>query len=161
MARKAQPAGKIGRNANLVENRRARRDYDLIEFFEAGIALSGTEVKSIRAGQVSINESYARIDEGQAWLCDLHVEPYEFGNIHNHEPRRQRRLLMHRAEIYNLSGRMARKGLTLVPMRLYLKRGKVKVELGLGRGKQARDKRETIKRREADIEARREMRRTH
>ena len=161
MARKEQPAGQHGRAANLVENRRARRDYELLEFFEAGLALSGTEVKSIRAGQVSINESFARIDDGQAWLCNLHVEPYEFGNVHNHDPLRERRLLMHRAEIHNLSGRIARKGLTLIPLRLYLKRGKVKVELGLGRGKQAQDKRETIKQREADIEARRQIRREH
>lgn len=141
----------------LAQNRKARRDYQVLETLEAGLALAGTEVKSIRLGRVSLDESFARIQGGELYIEQMHVQPYEFGNVHNHDPVRSRKALLHKAEIHKLAHRTAEKGLTLIPLRLYLKRGKVKLALGLCRGKQQQDKRETLKRRTADLEARREM----
>ena len=139
----------------IALNRRARHDYSIEETVEAGIALTGTEIKSIRAGKVSLSEAYARIDRGEAWLVGLTIAPYEGGNRLNHEPRRDRKLLLHRGEIDELLGRTKAKGLTLVPLRLYISgRGRAKVELGLARGKQQHDRRREIAQRDArrDVE---------
>ncbi len=145
------------REGALATNRRARHTYAILDRIETGIELRGTEVKSIRAGSASLQESFARVDGGQLYLEGMHVDPYRHGNVHNHDPRRSRRLLAHRAEIARLAGQVSLKGCTLVPLRLYLKRGRVKVELGICRGKLQADKRETLRRRTADREAERAM----
>ncbi len=139
----------------IASNRKARRDFHVLEKLEAGMELRGTEVKSIRAGKVSLDEAFARIEDGQVFLYGMHVQPYEHGNVHNHDPVRPRRMLLHSREIHRLLGQTTAKGNTLVPLRLYLRRGVVKVELGLCRGKQRADKREDLKRRTADREAER------
>jgi SsrA-binding protein len=141
----------------VATNRKARRDYQVLEKYEAGIELRGTEVKSLRDGKVSIAESYARIEDGEVFLHQLHIMPYEYGNVHNHDPVRVRRLLLHKHEIKTLFGKTAVKGNALIPLRIYFKRGKAKVELALCRGKQQQDKRETIKRKTAQREAERTM----
>ena len=125
---------------------------------EVGIVLSGTEIKSIRAGKVSLADAYARIDKGEAWLIGVHIAPWEAGNRYNHEPKRDRKLLLHRGQIDQLLGRTKAKGLTLVPLKLYItERGKAKLELGLGRGKQLHDRRRDIAAREARREVEREL----
>ena len=140
----------------IASNRKAFHDYFVLERFEAGIELFGTEVKSIRAGQVNLKDSYCTIREGELFVRGMHVSPYEKGNIFNRDPVRIRRLLMHKREIRKLQALSEQKGLSLIPLRLYLSpKGLVKVELGVCRGKAQEDKRETIKRREADLEARR------
>lgn len=137
----------------IVQNRMARRNYQILDTFEAGIALQGTEVKSLREpGSMTLKDSYADIRKGELFLVGAHINPYVQGNIHNHEPERPRKLLMHKREIEKLTQRIAEKGLTLIPLSLYFKRGMVKVQLGLGRGKNVHDKRETIKARESKIE---------
>jgi SsrA-binding protein len=143
---------------NLATNRRVRRDYEILESLETGIELRGTEVKSVRDGKVSLNESFASVEGRQVFAQNLRIEPYTHGNQFNHDPLRPKRLLLHRAEITRLGSHVAEKGLTLVPLRLYLKRGKVKLELGLARGKHQHDKREDLKRRTADREADRAIR---
>ena len=140
-------------------NRKARHEYDILETLEGGMVLTGTEVKSLRQGQASIKEAFADVQGGEIFLVDSHIPPYAFGNIHNHEPKRKRKLLLKGREIKRLAGKLAEKGLTLIPLRVYFRRGLAKVELGLGRGKKIRDKRETIKRREALREMDREIRR--
>ncbi|MBI4557843.1 MAG: SsrA-binding protein SmpB [Candidatus Hydrogenedentes bacterium] len=132
----------------VTENRRARHDYHILEKFEAGIELRGTEVKSLRAGQMTLKDSYADILNGQMYLVGAHISPYEKGNIYNHDPERQRRLLMHKREILRLHSRTAEKGLTLVPLRVYFKKGRAKVELALCRGKHHEDQRDTLRERE-------------
>ena len=129
-----------------------------MERFEAGLALTGTEIKSIRGGHVSLAEAYARIRDGELWLVGMHIAPYKEGSWLNHEPLRPRKVLMHRKEIDKLAGQMGEKGLTIVPLRLYFKRGMVKVELGLARGKKLWDKRSSIKERDAVREAARAVR---
>jgi SsrA-binding protein len=141
-----------------VDNRRARFEYFIMERFEAGLALTGTEIKSIRGGHVSLAEAYARIRDGELWLVGMHIAPYKEGSWLNHEPLRPRKVLMHRKEIDKLAGQMGEKGLTIVPLRLYFKRGMVKVELGLARGKKLWDKRSSIKERDAVREAARAVR---
>lgn len=141
----------------MAQNRRARHEFHIEETFEAGIELRGTEVKSLRAGEASLAESFAQIENREAWLRDLHIAPYRCGNQFNHDPKRPRRLLLHRREIEKLAGALATEGLTLIPLKIYFKRGRAKVEIGLCRGKHFEDKRETLKRREADREARRAM----
>ncbi len=141
----------------LVANRRARFSYEIQETFEAGISLMGTEVKSIRDGQANIKEAYADIRGGEVFLVGAHISPYEQGNLNNHEPLRERRLLLKAIEIKRLTGKVQEKGLTLVPLRLYLKGRLIKLELGVGRGKKLHDKRETIKRRDQDREVEREL----
>jgi SsrA-binding protein len=141
----------------IATNRQARRNYHISETHEAGIALRGTEVKSLRAGNVQLRDAYAKIVDGEVWLYNAHISPYEFGNIHNHDPLRPRKLLMHRQEIRRLCGKTAERGFTLVPTRMYFKRGKAKVELGLGKGKLLHDKREDIKARDAQLEMKRAM----
>ena len=146
----------MSENRNLVLNRKARHEYEILETFEAGIALSGTEVKSVRQGKASIGESYADIRGGEVWLVGAHISPYEQGSYANRDPLRDRRLLLHGKEIHRLTGKVVEKGLTLVPLRLYLKGPWVKVELGLARGRKARDKRAAIKERDLKREMERE-----
>lgn len=138
----------------VTVNRRATHDYFIDDRYEAGLVLTGTEIKSIREGRVNLREGYARIVNGEAWLTNVHIAPYEQGNRYNHEPLRDRKLLMHREEIAELIGRVRQRGYTVVPLQLYLKHGRAKVELGLARGKREFDKRESIAKREAqrDIE---------
>jgi len=134
----------------IVTNRRARHDYHVMDSFETGIALVGTEVKSLRvSGGMTLKDSYADIERGELFLVGAHINPYEQGNIYNHDPERSRKLLMHKREILKLGQRVAEKGFTLIPLRVYFKEGRVKVELGLCRGKQTIDKRVTIKERES------------
>jgi len=134
----------------IADNRRARHDYELLDRVEAGIVLSGTEVKSLRAGGATLQQAYADIRDGELWLVGAHIAEYGQGNIHNHEPDRARKLLLHRREIDSLLGKVQQRGLTLVPTRLYFKDGKAKVELALARGKERRDKRRDLAQRDAD-----------
>jgi SsrA-binding protein len=139
----------------IALNRRARHEYAVSETLEAGLVLTGTEIKSIRAGKVNLAEAYARIEHGEAWLIGAHIAPYEQGNRYNHEPRRTRKLLLHRDQIAELVGLTQAKGQTLVPLRLYIRDGRAKVELGIARGKKTHDKRRTI----AERDQRRELER--
>ena len=139
--------------ARTITNRKARHEYHIEETYEAGIALSGTEVKSIRAGKANLQDSYARVENGELILYNMHISPYEQGNRFNHEPKRPRKLLMHKREIMRLFGRTREKGLSLIPLKVYFKGSWVKVELALARGKKKYDKREDI----AERDARREM----
>jgi len=132
----------------LVSNRRARHDYEILETFEAGVVLSGTEVKSLRDGGGSLQEAYVTVKKGELWLVNASIAPYRFGNIANHEERRPRKLLMHRREIRRLKAATQEKGLALVPLSLYLKEGRVKLQLAQARGKKRHDKRASIKGRE-------------
>ena len=138
----------------IATNRKARFEYEILETFEAGMALLGPEVKSLREGRANLADAYATVRRGEALLVHLHISPYEQAGRDNPDPRRDRRLLLHRAEIRKLIGRTVEKGLTLVPVRMYLKDGKVKMAVSLARGKKMHDKRETIKRREIDRETR-------
>lgn len=140
----------------VAVNRRAQHEYALEETLEAGIVLTGTEIKSIRAGRVNLAEAYARIERGEAWLIGAHIAPYEQGNRNNHEPTRTRKLLLHRDQIAELIGRTQAKGFTLVPLKLYIRNGMAKLELGVGRGKKAYDKRRAI----AERDSRRELERS-
>jgi SsrA-binding protein len=133
----------------VSDNRQARFQYEILDTYEAGIELVGTEVKSIRAGRVNLRDGFALVRDGQVWLHNVHISPHKnVGQYFNHEPLRTRRLLLHREEIRKLIGKVEEKGLTLVPLKLYLKRGWVKVTLGLGRGKKLHDKRESLKRKQ-------------
>lgn len=145
-------------SGRITVNRRALRDYQVLERLEAGIELRGTEVKSIRAGHVSLVGSFARIENGEAILFGLNISPYDHGNQFNHDPERPRRLLLHKQEIRKLQAQAEQKGLSLIPLGLNFRRGRVKVDIGVCRGKQTHDKRETIKRRTADREAARAIR---
>ncbi len=136
----------------VITNRKARHEYFILESYEAGIALKGTEVKSLRNGDGNLNDAYAAVDHGEVWLLNMHISPYEHGTVNNHDPRRERRLLLTKKEIRRLIGRTGEKGLTLVPLRVYFKNGLAKVEIGLARGKKTYDKREDIKRREQERE---------
>ncbi len=142
----------------IASNRRARHDFDVLETHEAGLVLRGTEVKSLRDGRADLKESYARIERGEVWLLGCHISPYAQGNRANHDPLRPRKLLLHRGEINRLLGRVMEKGLTLVPLRLYFKHGRAKVELGLARGRKTLDKRQVIREREERREMQRAMR---
>jgi SsrA-binding protein len=141
----------------IAENRRARHDYELLERFEAGLVLTGTEVKSLRDGRVALGQAYAELRDGEAWLVNASIATYDQGNIANHEPERPRKLLLHRRELASLIGKVRERGLTLVPTRLYFKDGRVKVELALARGKERQDKRRDIAKREADRQIERAM----
>jgi SsrA-binding protein len=138
----------------VTENRKARHDYHVLETWEAGLVLLGTEVKAIREGRVNLRDSYARLDRGEIWLMNVHVSPYSHSSYDSHEERRQRKLLLHRDQIRKLTGHVTEKGLTLVPLRMYFKNGRLKVTLALVKGKQLHDKRETLRRREVDRETR-------
>ena len=138
----------------IADNRKAFHDYHVLDTWEAGVALLGTEVKAIREGSVNLRDSYARLENGEVWLMNLHISTYSHTGYAHHDERRQRKLLLHRHEIQKLMGRVVERGLTLVPLRMYLNKGRVKVALALVKGKQAHDKRETIRRREVDRETR-------
>jgi len=140
--------------ANIAENRKAYHDFHLLETFEAGLVLLGTEVKAIREGRVNLRDSFARVEDGEVFLYNVNISPYSHRGYADHEPLRRRKLLLHRTEIRKLIGRTVEKGMTLVPLRLYFKDGRVKVAISLAKGKKEYDKRETIKRREADRETR-------
>jgi SsrA-binding protein len=140
--------------ANIAENRKAFHDYHLLDTFEAGVALLGTEVKAIREGRVNLRDSFARVDNGEVFLYNVHISPYSHRGYADHEPLRRRKLLLHRHEILKLIGKTVEKGMTLVPVRMYFKKGRVKVAVSLAKGKKEYDKRETIKRRDADRETR-------
>ncbi len=144
----------------IATNRRARHEYHIEESLEAGLALTGTEVKSLRSGRASLGEAYARVERGEVWLHHLHIPPYDAGNIFNHDPLRRRKLLLHQREIRRLEGKASQKGYTLVPLRLYFSRGRVKVEIALARGKKLFDKRQAIGEREAGREMQRAVKRT-
>ena len=136
----------------VVQNRRARHDYHVLEKHEAGIELRGTEVKSLRAGHIVLKDSYADVTDGEMYLVGVHINPYEQGTAWNHEPERRRKLLMHKREIAKLAAQVAEKGYTLIPLSVYFKEGRAKVEIGLCKGKQTIDKRETIRDREVKRE---------
>ncbi len=140
----------------IARNKKARFDYEIIETFEAGIVLAGSEVKSLRQKKASIQESYARIKNGEVYITGMNIAVYEMANRFNHEPVHDRKLLLHRHEIKRLIGKVQEKGFTLVPLKLYFKNGKVKVELGLAKGKAKYDKRDSIKKRDVDRELQRE-----
>jgi SsrA-binding protein len=138
----------------IADNRKAHHDYHLLDTFEAGIALLGTEVKSIREGGANLRDSFARIEAGEVWIYNVHISAYRNRGYSDHDPTRRRKLLLHRQEIKKLIGKTTERGMTIVPVRMYLKNGRVKVAISLAKGKKAHDKRETIKRRETDRETR-------
>ncbi len=138
----------------IADNRKAHHDYHLLESFEAGVALLGTEVKSIREGGANLRDSFARIEGGEVWIYNVHIRAYSNRGYSDHEPTRRRKLLLHRQEIRKLIGKTVEKGMTLVPVRMYLKNGRIKVAISLAKGKKSHDKRETIKRRETERETR-------
>jgi len=142
----------------LAYNRKARYNYSVEESLECGIELRGTEVKSFRLGTFSFSDAYAKVEDGELWLIGLHVTPYRFGNIHNHDPARKRKLLVHRQDIKRLNRKVVERGLTLVPLSFYLKHGIIKLELGVCRGKKTVDKREDIKQRDQKRDAERAIR---
>ena len=142
------------RDKTVAQNRKARHDYFILDSFECGIVLTGTEIKSVRSGNLNLKDSYASIESGELWLFGVHISPYEKGTYYNHEPERDRKLLMHRHELIRLKGKIREKGLTLVPLSVYIKNGRrAKVELGLARGRTVHDKRDMI----ADRDAKRDM----
>ncbi len=153
--RKALQEEQRKHSAPAVDNRRARHEFHILESMEAGIALTGTEVKSIRQGGISLNEAYARMRDGELWLMGMHVPPYRQGSFSNVEPNRPRKLLLHKEQIARLGSRAAERGLTIVPLRLYFTRGRAKIEIGLAKGKKLWDKRETAARRDVERELRR------
>ncbi len=139
----------------ITMNRKARHEYEVMDTMEAGIVLAGTEVKALRDGRANLKDSYANVKDGEVFLYNMHISPYDFGNINNHNPTRVRKLLLHRKEIKKLIGKTQEKGLTLVPLKLYFKNGKVKVQLALAKGKKFYDKRHDIAKRESDRELKR------
>jgi SsrA-binding protein len=154
----ASPKSPAGGRATVATHRKARRDYHVVDTLEAGVELRGTEVKSVRQGNIALTEGYARLEKnGEVLLYGVHINPYDHGNVHNHDPVRPRRLLLHQHEIKRLFGLTAVKGYALIPLRAYFRRGRLKVELGLCKGKQTVDKREDLKRKTADREAQRAM----
>ncbi len=142
----------------IAQNRKARHDYEILATYEAGIVLQGTEVKSLRDGRANLKDAYAAVREDEVWLYGVHISPYSHGNINNHEPERDRKLLLHRNEIRRLIGKTKETGLTLVPLQLYFKNGRVKVELALAKGKKQYDKRQAIAKRDSDRELARTFR---
>ncbi|WP_226580388.1 SsrA-binding protein SmpB [Halobacillus litoralis] len=137
-----------GHGKTLAQNKKARHDFSIEETFEAGIVLQGTEIKSIRNGRLNLKDSFARINKGEAYLHNMHISPYEQGNIYNHDPTRARKLLLHRKEINQLIGQTQQKGYSIIPLKVYIKNGVAKVLIGLGRGKKKYDKREDLKRKQ-------------
>ena len=148
----ARSSNRDSRRTVIASNRKARHDYSIVDTYEAGLVLTGTEVKSLRAGRASLVDGFATIRDGEVWLQGVHIPEYAQGTWTNHEPRRQRKLLLHRAEIERLIGQTRESGLTLVPLQLYFRDGKVKVELALARGKRSYDKRQDLARRDAERE---------
>lgn len=158
MAKKSAAEVKKNRNNQIVAtNRKARHNYSILDTFEAGIALMGTEVKALRDGQASLADAFATVDDGEIWLRNVHIPEYHHGSWTNHAPRRNRKLLLHRSQIDTLIGKIQDGNLSLVPLSLYFLDGKVKVELALARGKQAHDKRQDLAKRDADREVTREL----
>ena len=155
MAKARKPKGA---EPTLATNHKARRDYEILETHEAGLELRGTDIKSIRQHRVTIDDSFARIDEGELFLYNMHVSPYEQGNRYNPDPIRLRKLLMHRQQINRLAGMLSQRRVTLIPLRLYEKHGLAKVELAVGKGKRVFEKRDRIREREADREIQRRLR---
>ncbi len=139
----------------VATNRKAYHDYFLEDTYEAGIVLTGTEIKSVRAARVNLRDGFVQLRNGEAWLVNVHISPYDFGNRENHEPRRERKLLLHRQEIRKLQGKVAERGWTIVPLRMYLKNGRAKVEIALVRGKRLYDKKDAIAERDANRDLRR------
>ncbi len=154
-AAQQKPAAKDFRP--VASNRRAHFDYEILERYEAGISLTGTEIKSIRAGKIDLRDSYARAVDGEMWLYNTYIAPYDPASVNNHDPKRSRKLLLHRAEIVQMTASAAEKGLTILALRIYIKRHVAKVELGLARGKRQYDKRRALIDRDMDREARRSM----
>lgn len=143
----------------VATNRKASHEYFLLDRFEAGIVLQGSEIKSIRAGQISLAEAYVRVDGEEAWLMDAHIAPYDHAGIFNHEPRRPRKLLLHKSEVRQLWDNVRQKGVTIIPLRVYLKEGRAKVEVAIAKGKKLYDKRESIAKRDAERDIERNLRR--
>jgi len=139
---------------NIAENRKAFHDYHIVDTYEAGVVLQGTEVKAIREGNVNLRDSFGRVEDGEVWIYNVHISPYSHRGYADHNPTRRRKLLLHRQEIKKLIGKTVERGMTLVPTRMYFKDGRIKVAISLAKGKKAHDKRETIKRRETDRETR-------
>ena len=149
----------MGSESKLVaQNKKARHDYEILETYEAGLVLHGTEVKSLREGRANLKDSYAALKNEEVWLYGVHISPYSHGNLNNHSPERDRKLLLHRKEIRKLIGKTKESGLTLVPLQLYFSKGKVKVQIALARGKKEYDKRDAIQKRESDRELKRVFR---
>jgi SsrA-binding protein len=151
---------KSGHVKVVATNRRARRNYSVVDTYEAGMVLTGSEVKSLRAGKMELKDSYAHVVRGEVWLVGAHISPYDFAHEGGHDPERERKLLLHRREIDRIAGGLAEKGLTLVPLQVYFKDGRAKVELGLARGKTTVDKRQTLRDREHAREMERAQRRS-
>jgi SsrA-binding protein len=145
----------------IATNRKARHDYDILQSFETGIVLTGTEVKSLRLGRANLKESYARVEDEQVYLYGMHISPYEQGNRYNPDPKRKRKLLLHKYEIRRLLGKVQEKGLTLIPLKIYFNRGNAKIELALAKGKREYDKRRAITERDAKREIEREFKGTY
>ncbi len=152
-------AASSGKSAGKISNRKAFHDYTVLERYQCGIELLGTEIKSIREGEVTLTGGFAMVENGEMWLRDVYIKPYVCGNRHNHEPTRPRKLLLHKREILKLDGFVSRDGHALIPLNIHFKRGYAKLELGVCKGKQQQDKRQDLKKREADRSAAREMRR--
>ena len=157
MAKKKKIAGSRDNHHVLATNRRAFYDFEILDRYEAGLVLTGTEIKSMRAGRMDLRDAYARSQNGELWLMNLYIAPYELASSSNHDPRRPRKLLLHRIEIDRLAGTAAEKGFTIVALRLYIRNHVAKAELALARGKRQYDKRQSIINREMDMEARRAM----
>ncbi|MDJ0798372.1 MAG: SsrA-binding protein SmpB [Calothrix sp. MO_167.B12] len=162
MSNKSSKSSKNGNKSDgykvICDNRQARYLYEILETYEAGIQLVGTEVKSIRAGRINLQDGYVLIRDGEAWLLNAHISPYNAsGQFFNHEPRRTRKLLLHRQEIRKLIGKVEQQGLTLIPLKMYFKQGWIKVNIALAKGKKVHDKRETIKRRQDQRDMQRAM----
>ena len=149
----------IKKSGTVVTNRRARRNYDVLDTIEAGLVLTGTEIKAIREGRVNLSDAYGKPEDGELWLVNMHIAQYSAGSDNNHDPTRPRKLLLHKDEIIRLSRQVSERGLTLVPMRLYFRRHRAKLELGVARGRKLYDKRRAIVEREREREAQRALRR--
>lgn len=157
MAKKAKKKKAVDKNSTLATNRRARHDFKILDTYECGMVLVGTEIKSMREGKISLVDAFATIDDGEVYVRNLHIPEYSYGSWTNHSPKRTRKLLLHRREIDKLMGQVRDGNKTLIPLRVYLKDGRAKLELGLAQGKQDYDKREAIKRRDQDREITREL----
>lgn len=151
----------VEKDKTISLNRKAYHNYEILETVEAGIVLLGTEIKSLRAGRVSLGEAFARPEKGEIWLLNVHIPRYEAGSYANHDPIRPRKLLLHKGQILYLAGKVSERGFTIVPLRLYFKRGRAKIELGLARGKKQYDKRQTIKEKEVQREIDRALKSSH
>ncbi|MCD6401700.1 MAG: SsrA-binding protein SmpB [Anaerolineales bacterium] len=142
---------------NIATNRKARHNYIILDTYEAGLILQGSEIKSIRAGRVSIKEAYVRVEENEAWLVDAYIAPYDQASRFNHDPRRKRKLLLHRKEIWKLWDQTRQQNLAIIPLRIYLKKGRAKIEIALAKGKKLYDKRRTLAKRDAQREIERQL----